>query len=32
MLVDVHTARHRGAVVVSKDQRIRQYAHVQSLW
>ena len=28
----VATARHRGAVVVSKDQRIRHYAHVQSVW
>jgi PIN domain nuclease of toxin-antitoxin system len=28
----VATARHHGAVVVSKDQRIREYAHVQSLW
>jgi PIN domain nuclease of toxin-antitoxin system len=28
----VATARHHGAVVVTKDQRIRRYAHVQSLW
>jgi PIN domain nuclease of toxin-antitoxin system len=28
----VATARHQGAVVVTKDQRIRRYAHVQSIW
>lgn len=28
----VATARHHGAVVVTKDQRIRRYAHVQSFW
>ena len=28
----VATARHHGAALVTKDQRIRQYAHVQSLW
>jgi PIN domain nuclease of toxin-antitoxin system len=28
----VATARHQGAVVVTKDQRIRRYAHVHSLW
>lgn len=28
----VATARHHGAVVVTKDQRIRGYAHVRSLW
>jgi PIN domain nuclease of toxin-antitoxin system len=28
----VATARHHGAVIVTKDQRIRRYAHVQSLW
>jgi PIN domain nuclease of toxin-antitoxin system len=28
----VATARHHGAVVVTKDQQIRRYAHVQSLW
>jgi len=28
----VATARRHGAVLVTKDQRIRQYAHVQSLW
>ena len=28
----VATARHHGAVVVTKDERIRGYAHVQSLW
>jgi PIN domain nuclease of toxin-antitoxin system len=28
----VATARYRGAVVITKDQRIRQYGHVQSLW
>jgi len=28
----VATARHHGAMLVTKDQRIRQYAHVQSLW
>jgi PIN domain nuclease of toxin-antitoxin system len=28
----VATARQRGAVVVTKDQRIRRYSHVQSHW
>jgi PIN domain nuclease of toxin-antitoxin system len=28
----VATARHHRAVLVTKDQRIRRYAHVQSLW
>jgi PIN domain nuclease of toxin-antitoxin system len=28
----IATARRHGAVVVTKDQRIRGYAHVQSLW
>jgi PIN domain nuclease of toxin-antitoxin system len=28
----VATARRHGAVLVSKDQRIRSYAHVQTLW
>jgi len=28
----VATARHHGAVLVTKDERIRRYAHVQSLW
>ena len=28
----VATARHHGATLITKDQRIRQYAHVQSLW
>ena len=28
----VATARHHGAVLVTSDQRIRRYAHVQSLW
>lgn len=28
----VATARHHGAAVVTKDHRIRRYAHVQSLW
>jgi PIN domain nuclease of toxin-antitoxin system len=28
----VATARQRGAVLVTRDQRIRRYAHVQSLW
>jgi PIN domain nuclease of toxin-antitoxin system len=28
----VATARHHGAVLVTKDQQIRQYAHVQSVW
>jgi PIN domain nuclease of toxin-antitoxin system len=28
----VATARHHGAMVVTKDQRIRHYAHVQSVW
>lgn len=28
----VATARQRGAVLVTRDRRIRRYAHVQSLW
>ena len=28
----VATARLHGAVMVTKDQRIRRYVHVQSLW
>lgn len=28
----VATARHYGAVLLTKDQRIRRYAHVHSLW
>src|SRR6266498_3724605 len=28
----VATARHHGAMLVTKDQRIRRYAHVQSVW
>jgi PIN domain nuclease of toxin-antitoxin system len=28
----VATARHLGAVLVTKDHRIRQYSHVQSRW
>jgi PIN domain nuclease of toxin-antitoxin system len=28
----IATARRHGAVLVTKDQRIRRYAHVQSLW
>jgi PIN domain nuclease of toxin-antitoxin system len=28
----VATARERGATLVTKDQRIRRYRHVQSLW
>lgn len=28
----VATARQRGAVLVTRDQRIRQYSHVQSIW
>ena len=28
----VATARHRGAVLITKDQRIRRYPHIQSLW
>jgi PIN domain nuclease of toxin-antitoxin system len=28
----VATARRNGAVLVTKDERIRRYAHVQSLW
>lgn len=31
-LKTVATARQRGAVLVTKDQRIRQYGHVHSLW
>jgi PIN domain nuclease of toxin-antitoxin system len=28
----VATARHHGAVVITKDQQIRRYPHVQSVW
>jgi PIN domain nuclease of toxin-antitoxin system len=28
----VATARQRGAIVVTRDQRIRRYRHVPSLW
>jgi PIN domain nuclease of toxin-antitoxin system len=28
----VATARHHQALVVTKDEKIQQYAHVQSLW
>jgi len=28
----IATARRHAAVLVTKDQRIRGYAHVQSLW
>jgi PIN domain nuclease of toxin-antitoxin system len=28
----VATARYHGAVLVTKDQRIRRYVHVQSVW
>ena len=28
----VATARHHGATLVTKDQRIRRYSHVLSLW
>jgi PIN domain nuclease of toxin-antitoxin system len=28
----VATARHQGAVLVTKDDRIRSYDHVESLW
>jgi PIN domain nuclease of toxin-antitoxin system len=28
----VATARHHRATLLTKDQRIRRYAHVQSLW
>ena len=28
----VATARHHGAKLLTKDQRIRRYAHVQSVW
>ena len=28
----VATARHHGAVLVSKDLRIREYPHVRSIW
>jgi PIN domain nuclease of toxin-antitoxin system len=28
----VAAARHHGAVIVTKDQRIRRYSHVQSVW
>jgi PIN domain nuclease of toxin-antitoxin system len=28
----VATARRHGAVLVTKDERIRRYGHVQSLW
>ena len=28
----VATARHHGAVLITKDERIRKYVHVQTLW
>ena len=28
----VATARHHGATLVTKDRRIRGYAHVRTLW
>jgi PIN domain nuclease of toxin-antitoxin system len=28
----VATARRHGAVLITKDRRLRRYAHVQSLW
>ena len=28
----VATARHHGAVLLTKDRRIRDYAHVRSVW
>jgi predicted nucleic acid-binding protein len=28
----VATARRHGAVLVTKDSRIRRYAHVHTLW
>jgi PIN domain nuclease of toxin-antitoxin system len=28
----VATARHHGATLVTRDQRIRRYVHVQSFW
>mgnify|MGYP001240423021 FL=1 len=28
----VATARHHGAVLVTKDERIRRYEHVSSTW
>lgn len=28
----VATARHHGAIVVTKDSKIREYAHVRSIW
>ena len=28
----VATARHHGALVVTKDDRIRKYVHVESVW
>lgn len=28
----VATARHHGAVIVTKDNRIRRYAHVRATW
>ena len=28
----VASARHHGAVLVTRDQRLRSYAHVQSAW
>jgi PIN domain nuclease of toxin-antitoxin system len=28
----VATARHHGAVVVTKDRKIRQYTHARSIW
>jgi PIN domain nuclease of toxin-antitoxin system len=28
----VATARHHGAILITKDDRIRRYEHVESLW
>lgn len=28
----VATARHQGAIVISRDRQIRQYAHVRAVW
>jgi PIN domain nuclease of toxin-antitoxin system len=28
----IATARHHGAVIVTRDERIRRYPHVQSAW
>jgi PIN domain nuclease of toxin-antitoxin system len=28
----VATARHHGAVIVTKDRKIRQYAHARAVW